>query len=210
MLLTVIALGAAVTLLGMSGVVAVFTDRATTGDNSVSSGAVRSAADLQLAPMLNTGGCGSFADNLTTPLQTLDDAQPGSRNIERLCLLNAGSGSVAVTLSTLDLTDVEAGCTNDEAAAGDATCGTGAGELATQISAYWRQVDCTTGTASSLNYVAQLDAFPPTDLFTMASDETACLELEVFYGMNRTIESVQLAQSDQVTWKWAFDGTTGA
>lgn len=211
-LLTVISLGAVVSLLGLSGVMAVFTDRAVTGDNSISSGQVAKAADLQLASTVNGAACGTFNDDLTGPLNTLTAAQPGSKSFEGICVKNAGSSEVSLSLSAADLTDVEVACTNDESAAGDATCGTGAGELAQQLSTYWYTADCATGAVTGgLNYIAQLNNLPAaTDLGTVAAGATSCFKLEVFYGLNRSVTSVQVAQSDQVTWKWAFDAATAS
>jgi predicted ribosomally synthesized peptide with SipW-like signal peptide len=51
----IMAIGVVVTLLGGTGIFAVFTDRAETGKGSVTSGELPHAADLQIANLLSRG-----------------------------------------------------------------------------------------------------------------------------------------------------------
>ena len=69
-----IVLGMLVTLLGGTGIFATFTDRATTGTSTITSGERPKAADLQIAaanPDTSTGvfNCGTYADDLLQPHQ---------------------------------------------------------------------------------------------------------------------------------------------
>jgi hypothetical protein len=130
-----IVLGVLVTLVGGTGIFAVFSDRATTGTNTVTSGSQPHAADLQLNFGVATGtgvDCDAdpdanalfFEDDLTTGLFTLQDVQPGATNDPAyLCIRNSGSAPLRLYIAAIDLVDADIDCTGDEAAAGDTTCG---------------------------------------------------------------------------------------
>jgi predicted ribosomally synthesized peptide with SipW-like signal peptide len=131
----VIVLGVLLTLVGGTGIFAVFSDRATTGPNTVTSGAQPNAAHLQLNVGIDNGqaiDCETdpdangvtFEDDLTTGLFTLQDMQPGTASDPAyLCLRNAGSAPLSLYAAAIDLVDADIDCTGDEAAAGDTTCG---------------------------------------------------------------------------------------
>lgn len=133
-LLTLMALGAVITLIGGSGLFAALVDTATTGTNSVSSRSLAPVADLQIASGSRPGDagpiiCGDFTENLTTGLYTISDLQPTTEHLRFVCLRNAGSAQVTVSVAVVELANVDVECTGDEAEY-DPTCGgNGAGEL---------------------------------------------------------------------------------
>src|SRR5690348_3456865 len=129
-----IVLGMLVTLLGGTGIFATFSDRATAGDNSVTTGERARAADLKIAPAdpsqqpagatLCLPATTQWTDDTTTGQFTAGSLHPGDNmGPSYLCLLNAGTAPLIVNASVIDLVDADVDCTGDEAAAGDTTCG---------------------------------------------------------------------------------------
>jgi hypothetical protein len=162
-LASIAAFGAVLTLAGTTGVFAVFTDRATTGTNSWASKGLPRAADLQLATgsvdvgVTWTVSCGTYADDLTSGFITMTNAAANDGfGGEFVCLKNAGSQTVDVTTSAIDIADVDTACTGDEAAV-DATCGPGvndtprAGELSPLVQASMIVADCANANQGGLN-----------------------------------------------------------
>jgi predicted ribosomally synthesized peptide with SipW-like signal peptide len=227
-----IVLGMLVTLLGGTGIFATFSDRATAGDNSVSTGERAKAADLKIAaddPSQRPAGQGlclpastPFSDDTTTAQFTAGAIQPGDHlQPAYLCLRNAGTGALTVNASVLDLVDADTDCTGDEAAAGDATCGldqtTGQpqdGELSPLLLIDIRTIDCSdpgTTIGTSEHTLSQYGAQPIQFTagaagFVLAPNTIACLQLEASYPTPTETEA-QLAQSDRATWKFIFQGT---
>jgi predicted ribosomally synthesized peptide with SipW-like signal peptide len=86
----IMVLGALVTLVGGTGIFAVFTDRATGGDNTVTSGTRPKSADLRIEPAVLDAATGTFNcdgdldgllwqnDDTTTAQYTVADVQPGN------------------------------------------------------------------------------------------------------------------------------------
>jgi hypothetical protein len=201
--------------MGFSGIYAVFSDRATTGSNGVSSGALQRVAELKIAVSTTPPACdaGAFVDDLATGIITASDVQPGWESPSSyICLRNEGSGDLAVTWSAIDLVDVENDCTGDEAAAGDTTCASGAfGELSPHILIYQQVVDC--ATAGFIGFQAgYLDEVAVTGISpgVIAAGADMCLTFRAGYGGTAadtlTLTEKLLAQSDQVSWRFAFDG----
>lgn len=208
-LMATVVLGLVVTAVAGAGTFAPFTDRATSGTNSVASGERPKAAYLQLAFDADSPfNCASqtFTDDSTAAM-TAADFQPGSADSAYFCLKNAGASALTVSVTTIDLVDTDTGCTGDEAAV-DTTCGGNqAGELGTVLFTYGSRIDCTSGSGSSL-FGNSLASPTPMALGTLEPGAILCGRVEVGYPMNRTADAVQKAQSDTSTWKWAFDGTT--
>jgi len=234
----VMVLGIILTLVGGTGIFAVFNDRATTAGNDVSSGQLPHAADLQIAMATigdqNLDGipdvvCDGFSDDMILPAGisawfSLSDLQPGYLSTETdamICLHNAGSSSLELTASAIDLTDADIACTGDEAMSGDLTCGLDAamvpqgGELSPLISAHFLGMNCMDATvfgASGMNASAYLADLAVTPIaidggFQLAPGATACYSVQLAYPDPVSAIDAQLAQSDQVTWRFAFDGT---
>jgi hypothetical protein len=163
-----IVLGLLITILGSTGIFAVFNDQATTGPNNVTSGALPLAADLKIAVAdLSTGEyyCdrdldGQFdapdstalwlQDLTLTPHFNVANLQPGeTRDGQAFCLHNNGSAPLSLSVTALNVIDSETDCTGDESAAGDLDCGVAPaglpenpGELGGVISVEVDRVDC--------------------------------------------------------------------
>ena len=228
-----IVLGMLVTLLGGTGIFATFTDRATAGDNSVTTGERARAAELKIAaedPSQYPAGTPlcmpaitPWQDDTTTGQFTAGSLHPGD-NLQPayLCLWNAGTATLTLTASAIGLADEDVDCTGDEAAAGDETCGldetTGlpqAGELSPLVAVDIDRTDCSdpstvigNGTPAVLSQfdaqTVQLGGAATGN--TMPPDQIICLRLQGSYSTGSETQA-QLAQSDRVTWKFAFDGT---
>jgi len=225
----VIVLGALITLVGGTGIFAVFSDRATTGTSDVTSGALGKAADLKIASAqpqdpMNSGPflCDTFTDDLTTQLFHFT-ATSGNGDERFFCVENAGSSPVDLSLTAIDITDLDIDCTGDEAAFGDTTCGPDpttqalrAGELSPNLTIETDLYDCTTGAglltpgvpdfSSSLANLGTTPEtlLPATGLQNLAAGGSVCVRLRVRWSA--TGDAAQISQSDEATWKFAFDG----
>jgi hypothetical protein len=218
-----IVLGMLVTLLGGTGIFASFSDRATAGSSDVTSGSLGKAADLQLAAAqpqdpMNSGPfqCDTYADELVTPLFNFT-ATPGNGDERFFCLQNAGSNAVDVTITAIDITDTDVDCTGDEAAFGDTTCGqpTGQGpqqgELSSNLTIETDLYNCMTGAGILTPGVPDFSSFLidlntiPTALTSLAPGASVCIRERVFWHATGT--AAQISQSDETTWRFAFDGT---
>jgi hypothetical protein len=216
LLATVAAFGCVITLAGTTGVFAVFTDRATTGENSWATRSLPHAADLQLANGSVEVGttwivtCGTYVDDLESGLLTMSNAAPGdSYNADFLCVKNAGSQTVDVTTSAIDVSDLDTACTGDEAAV-DESCGTDTsdvpqvGELSALVRVGMHVADCADANqgGSSLGPLADVTA---ESVDSLAPGEVTCVRFDTTY--DPTESQAMAAQSDTVTWRFAFDGT---
>jgi len=162
-----IVLGVLITAMGSTGIFAVFTDRSTSGPNTVTSGSLPHAADLKIAAAADVGGAylcdrdndGQFEpadstiawtqDNTLTSQFNVANLQPGdTTNGAMFCLHNDGSSPLSLSATALDLLDVDVDCTGDELAAGDTDCGPGPvgivhfGELSSVIVVDLMRVTC--------------------------------------------------------------------
>ena len=219
-----IVLGMLVTLLGGTGIFATFSDRATTGSSDVTSGALGKAADLKIAAAqpqdpMNSGPflCDPWSDDLVTPVFNFTATQ-GNGDERFFCLQNAGSSAVDVSLTAIDITDLEVDCTGDEAAFGDTTCGIPAGqvsspgELSQNLVIETDLYDCMTGAGILTPGVPDFSSSladlgtTPTALHSLASGAELCVRERVFWRP-ATTDAAQVSQSDEATWKFAFDGT---
>jgi predicted ribosomally synthesized peptide with SipW-like signal peptide len=211
--LSLIVLGLVVSLIGGTGLFAPFTDRATTGENSVTTGERPRAADLKLAwAVLDPFACDTetYSDDSTTPGHTATDVQPGFRDLKYFCLRNAGSADLSVSLSVIDRIEDDIACTNDEIYVDTASCGTapGGGEAGTVLSASFVLFDCELGSGPLPTFLGFLVSDPSAGMGTLAAGDTWCGSVDVGYGLNVPVEAQLAAQSDRITWKYAFDGTT--
>jgi len=211
-LMTIMALGAVITLTGANGIFAVFTDRATTGTNSATSRAEARSADLQIADGTYDGNdgsttCGTYVENLTTGIITASDMGPDTPDIHGfVCLKNVGSRPLEITISAIDLVDTDTGCTGDESAL-DLTCGDDqAGELSGALHAFVFEGDCTTSVSIGNAVLSDMVATPfPLTGVLLASGEVECVHIAVADQAQQDL--VTTSQSDTTTWKFAFDGT---
>ena len=205
-------LGIVITVAGGSGVLAVFSDRATTGANSYASAALPRAADLQLAVGAADGNvvrCTDFVDDLQTGIISVTDAPPDdSSGTEFVCVKNLGSKTVAVTATAFSVESREIGaCTGDEEAAGDTSCiASGQGELHSRLNLRSTDFDCDDSSEFSQGQVAALTAYSSEPLFSLAPGSMRCLSFAVSYVA--TEDQALISQSDIATWRFAFDGAT--
>jgi hypothetical protein len=219
-----ILLGILITLVGGTGIFAVFSDRALTGPSDVHSAQLAKAADLVIAAAqpqdpMNSGPflCDTYSDDLVTPLMTFT-TNLGGGDERFLCLVNIGSSAVDVSLTAVDLADLDSDCTGDEAAFGDTTCGLDqttmapqAGELSPVLTVETDLYDCLTGsgllTPGAPDFSAILSglATTPQSLQTLQPNGQVCVRLRVYW--RATGDAAQISQSDEATWRFAFDGT---
>ena len=214
MLRLTLVLGVLVTIIGGTGVFAVFTDTAEGGPNSVASGAQRPAADLLIAAgEISTVGwihCGEFEDAATTGGFAVSDLQPGSgATTIGICVSNNGASPVSLAVGAPNLRDIDGLCTGDEGRV-DPTCGDGGpGELSGLLQVDFRERDCETGEviAPTQAGLGALRAGFVTVGSTLEPTEYTCFSIGVYYPDLVSAASVQAAQSDQVTWNFVFQGT---
>ena len=211
----IMVLGALITLLGSTGIFAVFTDRATGGNNSAVSGARASAADIHIATATFSSPnvvCGTFAENSTTPQFSLSNLQPSSTpSTSYVCIRNVGAAAITLRTFALGISDTDPQCTGDEAASGDATCGGGqAGELSPVLVAVVEALACSGGATISSGGVelADLDTLPvPVGPASVAPGQVVCVQLDIEYPTTTAETAIQIAQSDEVRWQYLFEAT---
>lgn len=231
----IMVLGALVTLVGGTGIFAVFTDRATTGTNTAESGERPKAAELRIAraSLLSVEGsetvidCSAYSsstDDLATGLLTVSNLQPyGSVENVYVCLDNAGAAPLNLTATAIDLVDGELGCTGDESLAGDAACDpvldpSATGELSSLLMVTVEEVEwmlapgpmlpepvVLSSTTIALDELATTAI--PVGTAPLGQGGTRYVHVEIAYPGDTPEALVQIAQSDQVTWRFAFDGT---
>ena len=197
--------GLAASAMTATGVYAPATDVAHTGPLKVRSAAQQRAIDLRLAPLPVGEVCGSrtdaeYSDNLTTPLVTIDDldltrtyfaAQP------HLCLKNFGVTTASVQAYAVDKVQADVDCTGDEATV-DPTCGgNGLGELVNAIAV--EVLPDSSGTDSLLERHS---------LGTLAPGATIDVRIRVGCCRSSSSDQKLAAQSDEITFRIAFEGST--
>lgn len=214
LLISLMTLGLVVTAVGGMGVFAPFTDRATTGTNTVTSGERPRAADLDLAWNVDSifeCDTATFVDDSTTAGVSAADAQPGFQATTAYCLKNNGSAALTVSVTPIDLVDTDTACTGDEAAAGDATCGgDAAGELSSVLVFDVSVVDCVSGSGPVPTFGGFLSDTQTVAVGTVQPGATVCGSITVRYPNNRPATDVLQAQTDTATWRYAFDGVTSS
>jgi len=215
LLLTVTLLGVLICTVGGTGLFAALNDTAKTGTNTVTSDDLPTSIDIKLATASYSGGvttCGTFVDDLATPLFTETDLQPGSNGLAFFCLRNAGAQMAAsVDVMSIELSDIDQACTGDEADSGDATCGgDAAGELSDVLSVLFTSLDCSTGVEIDGTPEVGLgaNASAPLALPDVAGGGTLCLKAQVSYRTPADPTDAQLAQSDTASWRFRFSAST--
>jgi predicted ribosomally synthesized peptide with SipW-like signal peptide len=216
LLITVMALGAVVTLLGTTGVIAVFSDSADTPANSFETGALAPTADIGVAQTDVDGAnpCiheGVFRENFAFSFFSTS-GEPGTTTPgPHICINNAGSGTLALSASTFDVFDSDTGCTGDEGAV-DTTCGlvggvAQEGELSPLVEQIFLEEECDGGadiTSRGDDVAALQGAVFPLDRL-IAPNELVCFEIVLAY--HPTQSQATIAQTDRVEWRLRFTGT---
>ena len=217
-LATVMALGALITVMSFGGIYATFTDRATTGTTGGTSASLPGGADIELARALTATGCPveDFDDDLTSDLIQWSNAKPGDDlGTHFFCIRNVGVAHVSIGWSITDEVGSDHGCTGDEADVDD-SCGADAyGELRDVLIVKMRKYDCASGTPvgfTSSQYISQ--AGSPQPIYITGDDlepgETNCVSIQTFYPAydnGTSVAAAQVAQSDTISWRFAFDAT---
>lgn len=215
-------LGVLITAIGGTGIFAVFTDRATTGTNNAETGQRQKAVELKIStalldgPAVNCDGDQDSVmfedDDLQTGIFSVSNIQPGDypadADIAYVCLLNAGSGTIDVDVTAINVVDTDTGCTGDEAEAGDATCGSNQlGELSASIATQMEQVDCdtTVGAPIQSNSIANWASVPASVPGSLGPGDVVCLAFYLWLPASADETTLQVAQSDKVEWRFAFD-----
>lgn len=212
-LITLVVLGSLISLIGGTGLFAALVDTASTGVNSVDSAGLPPSADIQLAAATDFDfpvPCGTFEDDLEIPFVVHDDLQPGQQTITKMfCIKNVGSQPVTISATVESLTDVEVGCTGDEALYDETTCGDGAeGELSSVLQTIYITIGCEAGGGSGFTFIlsANFNVPHPLNGPELAPGEIGCYQLAVDYPSTTPADAVQAAQSDLVTWVYTFIG----
>jgi hypothetical protein len=194
-------------LLGLAGLFAAVTDRATTGGNRLGTDELVEPDDLELrlASRSEDGTCGEFTDDLVTGLLAVavagEDAE-SARLETGVCLRNDGLLAGDVAVSTLDVDSRELACSSREAEV-DATCGEGLeGELHDVLSVDFAR--CSDGALLASGPVGYLEGAPQRLLRVHPGEvREVCLRASIL-GWARAL------QSDRLTWRFAFDLTDAA
>lgn len=217
LLATTMALGLVVSAMGFTGIFAVFTDRATTGATGGDSAPLPGAADIEIARTLTALDCPAedYHDDLTGDLIQWTDAKPGDTLATHFfCIQNVGAANVDVTVKAIDIANSDIACTGDEETAGDVSCGSGLGELHAVVYVDVQTFDCATGSPAGGIHetnVAGLDIGTlPVTSTSMLPHDVVCVSIKTFYpAINEGVSllSAQLAQSDAIAWRFAFDAT---
>lgn len=214
LLLSVMVAGSVLSLVGMTGVFAPFTDQAQTGTSTperVESADRPPEADIKVGSF-QAGVCGNFADNTLTGLIDRTDVPQSSNTFGQLyCVQNAGSSPITVTVKPVNIVETETGCTGNEDQV-DATCTDGVGELGAVLQ--W--APSTDAIASNCVAKNAAGSFPqlndpagaPTyTIGVLAPGEVVCLGNDFTYPAGNS-NALIASQSDQVTFRFQFDATT--
>ena len=211
-LLSWLVVGAALSLISGTGLFASLSDTARTGTNVVDTQALQGSADLKIATASYTDpgvGCEGFSDDLTSPLIEFTNQVPGAFNQDGYyyCLQNAGSQTVNLTATAVEVTDTELACTGDEDLY-DTSCSVpDVGELSSVVRISFYGVNCVDGTddtpPNAQDTVAHMASVPVT-FGTLSPATTRCFRSAVF--TNGPPNVVQASQTDRVTWRFAFTG----
>lgn len=185
------------------GIVMAGTDTAPVG---VPSEPVAAAVDLKVA-LRGPRGCGTFADSLPA-LVTASGLQPGDVTPATVvCLRNKGGMAGQAFLSVIDLATRDDACSSGESAV-DQTCGEGlAGELQGELVqeyALLRKCRDTPGQSSSTPFAGLSQS--PLALGRIGAKNTRCVALRIAYPAGSG-PAEAAAQTDSVTWRYAFDLT---
>lgn len=199
--------GMAMSLAAFSGVFAVFSDQASTGENTFETAELPKAVDLKLAEHPNPGTCQQFTDDLETAFFTVADAtpSPAATFTGYWCLQNFGSLPATATFSAVDVSDTELDCTGDEEAAGDTTCTPqGAGEISDHLLINLPHTPCTGGGAD--DHQGTLSSLQNTPVSIGVLQPGECRLLIPNWTYNPTGTAALMGQSDAASFRLVFNG----
>lgn len=211
--ITLIALGAAVSLLLGSGLLALASDSVVSEDNSVSSGTF--AHDLKAARSTTADGCAgaTYSDGPFTALISdgqidLVSGEGVATQPDYFCLRNAGTTTARLEVTFQSAVDSEVGpCLETEAAAGDTSCVDGeAGELRPVLNASFNsEVASTSPSCTGLSTsFGGFEGAPKLMDPDIGPDEICILKLFVFQDVFASETENLQAQTDRVQWDIVF------
>jgi hypothetical protein len=166
--------------------------------------------DLTLAGFIAPGECGTFSDDLTTPvIEATLSAGMGSGLY--VCLRNTGGAAnqpITVTFNVTDVSDIDVGCTDLEADF-DQTCGNnGPGEAKPLVTLVYAEFDCSAGT--------DVTGYPPFSFSQPSNDmtlidnqvvNTRCFRFMAYHSQVPVAEALEQAgQSDKLSFTLTFKG----
>ena len=208
-LLTLAAVGAVIVLLGGAGLFAALSDTARSATDTVETGALQPSADLMIAPAtVDFDGdftCGTWSNDLTSGILTIEGSMFLTPEEHPYCLMNTGSRNVTVSVKAEELTDTEIGCTGDEEIYDPNSCGTGAGELSESVQVQHDRRSCMgqNQTPGGI-YLLRDTATTPVDLGVLNQGTIGCYTTAIYVASDEIQR--QQAQSDRLTWRFAWTG----
>lgn len=195
---------------------AALSDTATSGENSVETGAEVSAVDILIAPLTQdasgTWTCGEFSDDLTSGLFALEAEDFDPAPSASFCIKSNGTNMVIARTSVFDIADVDVACTGDEMAF-DPTCGPGTGpedpeqpgELGKYLLlTYYTDVCHADPAVAAGTFTLQELAAVPFILGAIKPQSYRCFTVELSLAPGVDWQAVQ---SDRVTWRFRWDAT---
>lgn len=164
--------------------------------------------DVRVA-RLGPAGCGPFTDSLP-PLVIERVGEPGSTTpVVEVCVANRGTAHGRLTMTAADAVDREVDCSPDEATVDD-TCTIGdLGDLSgTVVQLATVDPRCSKPPRSrAVSLQAPFTALPEDPLVLHESlhpQQVICVGLRLLY-QPATFDDQVRAQSDVLTWRYAFD-----
>ena len=168
----------------------------------------RAAVDLKIAVREGTI-CGELGDSLPTLVAT-SGMQPGDRTPPVVvCAVNRGASPARLTLSAVERVETDVACSGDEAAF-DTTCGPGlGGELGGSLLVHIATQPSCKGPfgASTPTAFAALATAPAAVAAEMRRNRLLCISLALEHRPSSE-DAATAAQSDSVSWRYAFDIST--
>ena len=164
------------------------------------------AAPLDLEVALRTNGkCGTWAQRLG-PIAVVTGLQPGvATSPVEICLRNKGSATGTLFGSVVDRVDVEIACTGDEPSV-DQTCVPGAmGELGSVLLIVGALRPGCSGAAGTALSASFNEAAIPIRLGELKKNAETCVQLRLDYPSTTPALATLAAQTDRLTWRYAFD-----
>jgi hypothetical protein len=166
------------------------------------------AVDIKVS-LREPKGCGRFADTLPALVSTAGLQPGGVTPTVVVCLRNKGGRAGQAFLSVIDLATSDDACSADEPTV-DQTCGQGlAGELQTElVQEYALLRRCRDPVQLGATAFSDL-SHSPLPLGKIGANKTRCVALRIAYpGGSGPAEAA--AQTDSITWRYAFDLTDTA
>jgi hypothetical protein len=210
-LITTIVLGGLLSMLGLSGAFAAFTDTAQSGTTSkerIQSASRPKEVDLKVGVPADTNTCQAANDNTTHGVNIPGLPYGTATPVGIVCVRNAGSQPTAVRIQSVAINQIDTACTGDEAVV-DTTCGGGgAGELGNVLlqvaDANATRSNCTPGTLEGRAETQTFNSHPVYVSSVLEPGQIMCFNYS-FELPSGGSDALVAAQSDDVLFRWSFD-----